>query len=69
MFSFQVVWFTALFPYVVLVFLLIRGITLPGSAQGVRYYLYPNFSMIAKPEVRLLIIYDLSNKIYFENSS
>lgn len=51
--SSQVVWFTALFPYVVLIFLLTRGITLPGSAEGVRYYLYPNFSMIAKPEVTL----------------
>ena len=30
----KVVWFTALFPYVVLLALLIRGITLPGSSQG-----------------------------------
>lgn len=30
----KVVWFTALFPYVVLLALLIRGITLPGSAEG-----------------------------------
>lgn len=55
MFYSQVVWFTALFPYVVLIFLLARGLTLPGSAQGIRYYLYPNFSMIAKPEVKLFI--------------
>jgi solute carrier family 6 dopamine transporter-like protein 3 len=30
----KVVWFTALFPYAVLLALLIRGITLPGSAEG-----------------------------------
>lgn len=47
----QVVWFTALFPYVVLFILLIRGITLPGSAEGIKYYLYPNFDAIYKAEV------------------
>lgn len=47
----QVVWFTALFPYAVLFILLIRGITLPGSAEGIKYYLYPNFDAIYKAEV------------------
>ena len=45
------VWFTALFPYVVLVILLIRGVTLPGSAEGIRYYLSPNFEALKKAEV------------------
>ncbi|KAK0080700.1 hypothetical protein PV325_013478, partial [Microctonus aethiopoides] len=35
----KVVWFTALFPYAVLLILLVRGATLPGSAQGIKYYL------------------------------
>jgi solute carrier family 6 dopamine transporter-like protein 3 len=48
---FQVVWFTALFPYAVLLILLVRGITLPGSADGIRYYLSPNFSSITNAEV------------------
>ncbi|GLG98416.1 Sodium-dependent dopamine transporter [Gryllus bimaculatus] len=48
----KVVWFTALFPYVVLLILLVRGVTLPGSADGIRYYLSPNFSAISRPEVR-----------------
>lgn len=47
----QVVWFTALFPYVVLFILLVRGITLPGSAEGIRYYLSPNFEALKKAEV------------------
>lgn len=47
----QVVWFTALFPYAVLLILLIRGVTLPGSTEGIRYYLSPNFSVITKAEV------------------
>lgn len=47
----QVVWFTALFPYVVLFILLVRGITLPGSAEGIRYYLSPNFEALKKAGV------------------
>jgi SNF family Na+-dependent transporter len=63
----QVVWFTALFPYAVLLILLVRGVTLPGSADGIQYYLSPNFSVISKAEVRLqtvlghqtmLVLYD-----------
>lgn len=49
----QVVWFTALFPYAVLLILLVRGVTLPGSGDGIKYYLSPNFSVISKAEVRL----------------
>lgn len=47
----KVVWFTALFPYAVLLILLVRGITLPGSAEGIKYYLNPNFTAITKAEV------------------
>lgn len=46
-------WFTALFPYAVLLILLVRGVTLPGSADGIKYYLSPNFSVISKAEVGL----------------
>ena len=51
---YQVVWFTALFPYVVLFILLIRGVTLRGSADGIRYYLSPDWNKLAKAEVRSL---------------
>jgi solute carrier family 6 (neurotransmitter transporter, dopamine) member 3 len=40
-----------LFPYVVLSALLVRGITLPGSAEGIMYYLSPDFDAIYKSEV------------------
>ena len=45
------VWFTAVFPYVVLFILLIRGVTLPGAAQGIQYYLQPDFSKMAEAGV------------------
>ena len=35
----QVVYFTATFPYVILFILLIRGVTLQGASNGVKYYL------------------------------
>ncbi|KAI6214832.1 Transporter [Aphelenchoides besseyi] len=47
----KVVWFTAIFPYVVLVVLLIRGVTLPGAEKGIEYYLRPNLEMLKKPSV------------------
>lgn len=50
-FSLQVVWFTALFPYVVLFVLFIRGITLPGSEMGIEYYLRPNLEKLKEPSV------------------
>lgn len=43
---------TAVFPYVTLVMLLVRGLTLPGAWQGVVYYLYPDPSRLADPQVR-----------------
>ncbi|CRK96201.1 CLUMA_CG009629, isoform A [Clunio marinus] len=57
----KVVWFTALFPYVVLLALLIRGITLPGSGQGIAYYLNPDFEAIYRPTVWV----DAATQVFF----
>lgn len=57
----KVVWFTALFPYVVLFILLIRGITLPGAYEGIRYYLQPNFDVIQNAEVWV----DAATQVFF----
>ncbi len=50
--DFQVVYVTAVFPYVTLAILLIRGLTLPGAWQGVTYYLYPDPAHLADLQVR-----------------
>ncbi|GAA6101057.1 sodium- and chloride-dependent GABA transporter 3-like, partial [Tachysurus ichikawai] len=47
----KVVYVTATFPYVMLLGLLIRGLTLPGAMQGVIFYLYPDFQRLLEPQV------------------
>ena len=50
----QVVYFTAIFPYLVLFILLVRGATLEGAGEGVLFYLKPDFTRLKDPKVRVL---------------
>uniref|UniRef100_A0A8C3A4C1 Transporter n=1 Tax=Cyclopterus lumpus TaxID=8103 RepID=A0A8C3A4C1_CYCLU len=47
----KVVYITATFPYLMLVVLLVRGVTLPGALDGIKFYLYPDPSRLSDPQV------------------
>ncbi|TWW64162.1 Sodium- and chloride-dependent GABA transporter 2 [Takifugu flavidus] len=57
----KVVYLTATFPYVMLLVLLVRGITLPGAGRGIIYYLKPDIGRLADPEVWM----DAGTQIFF----
>ncbi|XP_018593282.1 sodium- and chloride-dependent creatine transporter 1 isoform X2 [Scleropages formosus] len=57
----KVVYFTALFPYVVLVVLLAHGVTLPGALDGIVYYLKPDWSKLWEAQVWI----DAGTQIFF----
>ncbi|KAA3678616.1 uncharacterized protein DEA37_0007421 [Paragonimus westermani] len=52
----KVSYFTAIFPYILLTILLIRSLLLPGALQGIKFYLYPEFSRLLDPRVDAIIV-------------
>ncbi|CAF2521960.1 unnamed protein product [Rotaria sp. Silwood2] len=55
------VYITAILPYIVLIILLIQGLTLEGSQNGISYFLKPKFGRLKDPRVW----YSAANQIFF----
>lgn len=51
----QVVYVTALAPYLLLGVLLVKGLLLPGAGTGIKYYLMPNITKLAEAKVNTSI--------------
>ncbi|XP_028165876.1 sodium-dependent proline transporter-like [Ostrinia furnacalis] len=47
----DIVYFTVIFPYVVLFCLFVRGVTLPGAWNGISFYIFPDWDQLRNPKV------------------
>ena len=51
----KVVYITGTLPYLMLTVFVVRGVTLPGSKEGILYYIVPEWSRLSDPKVRSFI--------------
>ena len=63
----RVVYFTSLFPYVVLTIFFIRGITLKGAGAGLAHMFYPKVTIFLMP-IRVIVRPELVYKMYIKST-
>ncbi len=49
----KIVYFTVIIPWLIIVVMVVRGLTLPGAMEGIKFYLTPDFSVLLNPKVWL----------------
>uniref|UniRef100_A0A672RJE9 Transporter n=1 Tax=Sinocyclocheilus grahami TaxID=75366 RepID=A0A672RJE9_SINGR len=59
----KVVYFTALFPYVILLALLINNVQLPGAIDGIRFFIIPEWDKLLNVEVWINAAAQIFNSI------
>lgn len=62
-------YFLALFPYIIMGVLLVRAVTLPGSVNGILYFLTPQWNELLNPRVKMLqylVRYNKKYQFYFD---
>lgn len=57
----KAVYVTAIFPYAIITALFIRGVTLPGAIDGIKFYMLPEFSKVLDIQVWM----DAGTQIFF----